>query len=79
LPLRLTPTGYKLLGILLREAPRLVRRETLVQEVWGNEPPESDALRTHMHSLRVALDKPFASALLRSVSGLGYKLVQPDA
>ena len=79
MPLRLTPTGYKLLAILLREAPRLVRRESLEEAVWGKEPPESDALRTHMHSLRVALDKPFGSALLKSVPGLGYKLVRPDA
>ena len=78
LPFRLTPTGYKLLAVLLREAPRLVRRETLEEEVWGTNPPESDALRTHIHSLRLALDKPFGGSLLKTVPGLGYKLVQPD-
>jgi DNA-binding response OmpR family regulator len=77
-PLHLTPTGYKLLAVLLREAPRLVRRETLEEEVWGSHPPESDALRTHIHSLRVALDKPFGTALLTTVPGLGYKLVKAD-
>jgi DNA-binding response OmpR family regulator len=78
LPVRLTPTGYKLLAILLREAPNLVRRETLEEEVWGKDRPESDALRTHIHSLRLALDKPFATPLLKTVPGLGYRLVQPD-
>ena len=76
--LRLTPTGYKLLALLLREAPRLVRHEQLEAEVWGQDPPQSDALRTHIHSLRVALDKPFGTALLKSVPGLGYKLALTD-
>jgi DNA-binding response OmpR family regulator len=77
--LRFTPTGYKLLAILLRKAPNLVLREGLVREIWGNDPPDSDALRTHIHSLRAVLDKPFASPMLQSVPGLGYKLVQPHA
>jgi DNA-binding response OmpR family regulator len=78
LPLRLTPTGYKLLTRLLREAPHMVRREALEAEVWGDAPPESDALRTHIHALRTALDKPFANPLLKTVPGLGYKLSAGD-
>jgi DNA-binding response OmpR family regulator len=77
--LRLTPTGYKLLGVLLREAPRLVRRETLEAEVWHGDPPQSDALRTHVHALRLSLDKPFDTPMLKTVAGLGYKLVRSDA
>jgi len=77
--LRFTPTGYKLLAILLRKAPNLVLRESLVREVWGSAPPDSDALRTHIHALRGVLDKPFASPMLQTVPGLGYRLVQPDA
>ncbi len=74
-----TPTGYKLLASLLRAAPRLLSRETLERDVWGEEPPDSDALRTHIHALRQALDKPFASAMLKTVHGLGYRLMDPDA
>jgi DNA-binding response OmpR family regulator len=77
--LRFTPTGYKLLAILLRKAPNLVLREELVREVWGDTPPDSDALRTHIHSLRVVLDKPFESPMLQTVPGLGYKLAQAHA
>jgi DNA-binding response OmpR family regulator len=77
--LRFTPTGYKLLAVLLRNAPDLVLRECLVREVWGSAPPDSDALRTHIHSVRVVLDKPFRSPMLQTVPGLGYKLVKPDA
>ena len=78
-PLQLTPTGYKLLGVLLREAPKLVSREALEQEVWGQDRPDSDALRTHIHALRLALDKPFETPLLKTLPGIGYKLVDPNA
>jgi DNA-binding response OmpR family regulator len=78
-PLRLTPTGYKLLAVLLREAPSLVPREVLEREVWGDHPPDSDALRTHIHSLRMAIDKPFATPLLKTSPGMGYKLAASDA
>lgn len=49
-PLVLTPTGYKLLACLMRAAPRVVNREELERAVWGDEPPDSDALRTHLHA-----------------------------
>ncbi len=77
--LRCTPTGYKLLAVLLRNAPNLVLREALVREVWGSAPPDSDALRTHIHSLRMVLDKPFALPMLQTAPGLGYRLVHPHA
>lgn len=77
--LDLTPTGYKLLACLLRDAPRVVARETLERAVWGEDPPDSDALRTHIHALRQALDKPFAAPMLKTVQGVGYRLVDPDA
>jgi DNA-binding response OmpR family regulator len=78
-PLALTPTGYKLLGALIRAAPRVLSKEALEHEVWGDDPPDSDALRTHIHALRQALDKPFATAMLKTVQGVGYRLTDPDA
>jgi DNA-binding response OmpR family regulator len=77
-PLSLTPTGYKILTALLREAPKLVPRETLEREVWGDAPPDSDALRTHIHALRQVLDKPFPTSMLMTVPSIGYRLVGPD-
>jgi len=76
-PLALTRTGFVLLRCLMREAPRLVSRDTLEHEVWGDDRPDSDALRTHLHALRQALDKPFPFAMLRTVPGIGYKLLSP--
>ena len=40
---------------------------------------ESDALRTHIHALRQALDKPFDSPMLHTVAGVGYRIALPEA
>jgi len=76
--LALTKTGYTILKCMMREAPKVVPRETLEHEVWGDDRPDSDALRTHIHALRQALDKPFAFPMLRTVPGLGFKLVSQN-
>lgn len=77
--LELTPTSYRLLICLLRNAPRVMPKELLEIELWQNEPPDSDALRTHIHALRQALDKPFDAPMLLTVHGIGYRLVDPHA
>jgi DNA-binding response OmpR family regulator len=75
----LSPMGYRILGILMRASPAIVSRETLEQELWGSEPPDSGALRTHVHAIRQALDKPFPEPMLLTVPSVGYRLVDPDA
>ena len=75
--LRLSPTGFRILKELLRVAPGLVRRQHLEQLLWGDEPPEGSALRTHIHELRRELDKPFGLPLLHTVPHVGYRL-SPD-
>ncbi|MHC8299130.1 response regulator transcription factor [Pseudomonas sp. ZS1P83] len=78
--LELTPFGYKMLVALLRAAPSLVTREELEQELWNGDPPLSDALRTHIHALRLAIDKSFPQSppMLFTVQGIGYRLVGHD-
>lgn len=78
IPITLTRTGYKLLACLMKEAPKVVARDRLEQEVWGEDRPDSDALRTHIHALRQALDKSHEFAMLRTVQGIGYRLVASD-
>lgn len=72
--LRLSPTGFRILSELIRAAPGLVRRQDLERLLWGDEPPEGSALRTHIHELRRELDKPFAQAMLQTVPHVGYRL-----
>jgi DNA-binding response OmpR family regulator len=62
----------------MRESPKVVSRETLELEVWGDDRPDSDALRTHIHALRQSLDKPHSTAMLHTVQGIGYRLIAPD-
>lgn len=77
-PLTLTKTGYRILGHLMRRSPAVVEREFLEAEIWGDDRPDSDALRTHIHALRQALDKAGAAPMLKTVQGIGYRLVQDN-
>jgi DNA-binding response OmpR family regulator len=52
----------------------VVSREELESRVWGDEPPETDVLRTHVYTLRREIDRPFGSALLHTVRGVGYQI-----
>ena len=75
----LNPIGLKLLHCLLEASPNVVPRAELEMEVWGEEMPDSDSLRVHIHSLRGAIDKPFGSNMIQTRHGIGYRLVEPDA
>jgi DNA-binding response OmpR family regulator len=75
----LNPIALKLLQCLMEASPSVVTRQELEQRVWGEELPDSDSLRVHIHSLRAAIDKPFERALLQTRHGIGYRLVDPGA
>ena len=68
----------KILVMLLKAYPNVVTRKELEQALWGDEPPDSDALRSHIYTLRSAIDRPFKHALLETVHGVGYRLIVPD-
>lgn len=74
----LTPIGFTLLLTLLKASPRVVARQDLERAVWGDVTPDSDALRSHLYTLRKAIDRPFATPLLHTVAGRGYRLALFD-
>jgi DNA-binding response OmpR family regulator len=74
--LKLNPLGLKLLAVLMQKSPAVVRREALEDALWGDDCPDSDSLRSHIHQLRQVLDKPFARPLLHTVHGIGYRLAE---
>ena len=76
--LKLTPTGFKILHILMSAAPRVVSKTEIEEKVWGQDIPSSDALRTHMHSVRAQIDKPFAQPMIITVPGVGYQVIDPN-
>ena len=77
-PLDLHQTAYQILLALAEAWPRTLTRSELIQRLWGDAPPDSDPLRTHLYLLRQALDKPFATPMLKTVHGVGFRL-QADA
>lgn len=72
--IELPPIPLRLLEVLLRASPRVLMREDLERAIWGDSPPDSDSLRTHLHTLRAAIDKPFERPLLRTLRGIGWQL-----
>src|SRR5210317_112664 len=72
--LKLSPIGLKILEILMKKSPHVVKREALEELLWGEDLPGSDSLRSHVHTLRQTIDKPFESPLLHTVHGIGYCL-----
>ena len=76
--LNLSPTSIRILRVLMRESPRLVSREQIENELWGDMLPDSDTLRSHMYNLRKSIDRPFETKLLHTVQGMGFKLAHPD-
>ena len=77
--IELPPIPLRLLEVLLRKSPRVVWRRELEQAIWGDSPPDSDALRTHIHALRAALDRPGEKPLLHTVRGIGYQIADLNA
>ncbi len=72
--LELHTMGVKILTILAEAYPQVVSRSQLTQQLWGDEPTESDAMRSHIYQLRNVLDKPFDQPLLKTVHGVGFVL-----
>ncbi|MEO1766089.1 response regulator transcription factor [Thiobacter aerophilum] len=77
--IHLPPIPLRLLETLMRHSPRVLSRGELEHAVWGDTPPDSDALRAHMHLLRRAIDAPGEAPLIHTVRGLGYQLAEVDA
>jgi len=77
-PVELNRTSMKILTMLVQAYPNVVSRKEIEHVLWGDMPPGSDALRSHIYALRRAIDKPFKRPLIQTVHGVGYRLVETD-
>ena len=77
--LSLPALPLKILELLMSRAPGVVSRRDIEQHVWGDSPPDSDALRVHMHTLRSAIDPSGQRPLVHTLRGIGYQMRDPDA
>ena len=75
--LHLFPACRKLLEILMQASPAAVTRERLEQALWGDTPPDSDMLRSHVYELRRSVDGPFATKLIQTLPRVGYRIAEP--
>jgi two-component system KDP operon response regulator KdpE len=74
--IKLTPTEYSLLRVLLQNAGKVVTHRQLLRTVWG-EKAESQAqyLRVYVTHLRKKLEADTnAPALIKTEVGIGYRL-----
>jgi DNA-binding response OmpR family regulator len=76
--IELPPIPLKILALLMRRSPAVVSRTEIERDIWGNDPPDSDTLRAHLHALRNAIDRDFSPALLQTIRGIGYQIASAD-
>ena len=73
--IELSRTEYLLLEILMKNANRVVRRQTLVDAVWGfSHSVENNTLDAFIRLLRKKVDQNYRDKLLHTVRGFGYRL-----
>lgn len=77
--LNLNPIPFKILQLLMENTHRVVSRGEIEVQIWGDEATDSDALRTHISSLRNTIDKPFNRRLLHTMHGIGYRLYEGES
>lgn len=78
--IKLTATEYALLKLLATHAGKVVTHKQLLRDVWGpNAEEQSQYLRVYMMHLRKKIEVAGAERLLRTESGIGYRLIVPQA
>ncbi|AYG03381.1 response regulator [Gryllotalpicola protaetiae] len=78
---RLTPTEWQLLELLVRNPDRLVTRETILTEIWGpNHTADTGYLRLYLSQLRKKLEpEPSHPRYLLTEAGMGYRFAPASA
>jgi len=73
---RLTPTEWQVLDLLIRNPGKLVTRQTLLTSIWGStHVTDTGYLRLYLSQLRKKLEPdPAAPRYLLTEAGMGYRL-----
>lgn len=74
--IRFTPTEWQVIEILIRNAGKLVTRQTLLTSIWGTEHAEdSGYLRLYVSQLRKKIERdPAHPTYILTEPGMGYRL-----
>jgi len=78
-PIPLTKKEYRLLELLLRNAGRVVRREVILETIWGTEESvENNTVDVFIKLLRHKVDHGYEVKLIHTVRGFGYRLSEGE-
>ncbi len=77
--MKLTPTEYKLLCLLAKDAGKVLTHTYLTNKIWGSS-WESDmaSLRVHMATLRKKLEKDSQTQYIQTHIGIGYRMLRVE-
>ena len=73
-PITLTRTEFTLLESLMRAAGRVVSREALIEQVWGDREVTANNLEVFVRFLRAKVDCDGENRLIHTERGVGYSL-----
>ena len=74
----LTRTEFAILECLVRASGRVVPRDTLIEQVWGEREVTHNNLEVFIRFLRAKLDAVGHPSLIHTERGLGYRLRRPE-
>ncbi|MDP9002967.1 MAG: response regulator transcription factor [Myxococcota bacterium] len=76
---RLTPTEYRLLAVMLSEPGRLLTHQRILRQVWGPRcASDMNYLRVYMKRVRLKIeDEPLRPKYLVNETGVGYRFSVP--
>ena len=77
--MKLTPTEYKLLCLLAKDAGKVLTHTYLTNKIWGSS-WESDmaSLRVHMATLRKKIEKDSNTQYIQTHIGIGYRMLKVE-
>lgn len=72
--IHLTPREYSLLEALARNRGRVLPREMIQEQIWGDDESLANAVNYHITSLRKKIDAGRETSLIQTVHGFGYTI-----
>jgi len=77
IPLKLTPTEYKLLCLLAQNVGKVLTYKHLTNKLWGScWDSDMASLRVHMATLRKKIEKDQSTQYIQTHVGVGYRMLK---
>jgi two-component system copper resistance phosphate regulon response regulator CusR len=78
--IELTNREFALLELLAQSSPRTVSKSAIVERVWDQHfDGGTNVVNVYVNYLRCKIDEPGQPSLIRTVRGIGFALVPPEA